>query len=75
MGKFVREVQDSLISNLETPAFGFQKKLIIAKNTGLFKKEKKSTNKAKTEKKKSKQENENMPIQEKIANYLKQNQK
>ena len=66
---------DSLISNLETPSFGFQKKLIIAKNTGLFKKEKKSTNKAKTEKKKSKQENENMPIQEKIANYLQQNQK
>ncbi len=63
---------DSLISNLETPAFGFEKKLIIAKNTGLFKKEKKSTSKAKTENKKS---NENMPIQEKIANYLQQNQK
>lgn len=29
----------NLISDLETPAFGFQKKLIIAKNTGLFKKE------------------------------------
>ena len=66
---------DSLISNLETPAFGFEKKLIIAKNTGLFKKEKKSANKTKTENKKSKQENENMPIQEKIANYLQQNQK
>ncbi len=66
---------DSLISNLETPAFGFQKKLIIAKNTGLFKKEKKSANKTKTENKKSKQENENMTIQEKIANYLQQNQK
>ena len=63
---------DSLISNLETPAFGFEKKLIVAKNTGLFKKEKKSASKAKTENKKS---NENMPIQEKIANYLQQNQK
>lgn len=28
-----------IISDLETPSFGFEKKLIIAKNTGLFKKE------------------------------------
>ena len=33
---------EELISDLETPAFGFGKKLIIAKNTGLFKKEKKT---------------------------------
>lgn len=32
---------EQLIDDLETPAFGFAKKLIIAKNTGLFKKEKK----------------------------------
>ena len=31
-----------LISDIETPAFGYEKKLIIAKNTGLFKKEKKT---------------------------------
>ena len=31
-----------IISELETPPFGFEKKLIIAKNTGLFKKEAKS---------------------------------
>ena len=30
---------DELISDIETPAFGFEKKLIIAKNTGLFKKD------------------------------------
>lgn len=68
---------DSLIANLETPAFGFPKKLIIAKNTGLFKKEKKSatkTSKVKEEKKKAKTQKE-MPIQEKIANYLQANQK
>ena len=68
---------DSLIANLETPAFGFPKKLIIAKNTGLFKKEKKSaskTSKVKEEKKKAKTQKE-MPIQEKIANYLQTNQK
>ena len=28
---------DGLISNIETPAFGYEKKLIIARNTGLFK--------------------------------------
>ena len=27
-----------IISDIETPAFGFEKKLIIAKETGLFKK-------------------------------------
>ena len=28
-----------IISDIETPAFGYEKKLIIARNTGLFKKE------------------------------------
>ena len=31
-----------LISDIETPAFGYENKLIIARNTGLFKKEKKT---------------------------------
>ena len=31
-----------LIDDIETPAFGYDKKLIIARNTGLFKKEKKT---------------------------------
>lgn len=31
-----------LIDDIETPAFGYEKKLIIARNTGLFKKEKKT---------------------------------
>ncbi len=31
-----------LVSNIETPAFGFPTKLIVARNTGLFKKEKKT---------------------------------
>ena len=34
-----------IISDIETPPFGFDKKLIIAKNTGLFKKEAKKRNK------------------------------
>ena len=33
-----------IISNLETPPFGFEKKLIIVKNSGLFKKDSKSGN-------------------------------
>ena len=30
---------DSLISNIEMPSFGYDKKLIIVKNSGLFKKD------------------------------------
>ena len=30
---------EQLIADIETPAFGYEKKLIIARNTGLFKKE------------------------------------
>lgn len=33
-----------LIPSIETPSFGYSKKLIIAKNTGLFKKSKKTSN-------------------------------
>ena len=36
---------NSLISDLETPAFGYDKKLIVAKDTGLFKKEKRTSKK------------------------------
>lgn len=45
-----------LIDNIESPAFGYEKKLIIVKNSGLFKKDgrKKSSS----------------PLQEKIANYI-----
>ena len=70
---------EQLIDDLETPAFGFAKKLIIAKNTGLFKKEKKSASKTKTtktdEKKKKEVNNKNISLQEKIANYIGNNQK
>ena len=36
-----RENIESLISEIETPSFGFSKKLIIAQNTGIFKRESK----------------------------------
>ena len=38
------QIFGEIISDLETPSFGFEKKLIIAKNTGLFKKETKKKN-------------------------------
>ena len=51
-----------LISDIETPAFGFEKKLIIAKNTGIFKREGKGrTGGASKE------------LKEKINEYIKQN--
>ncbi len=52
---------NSIISDIETPAFGFDKKLIIAKNTGLLKKEKKANSKS------------NNDLQKKIAEYIKGN--
>lgn len=63
-----------LISDLETPAFGFPKKLIIAKNTGLFKKEKKTSKKTKEETKKTKTTGEEkLSLTDKIAKYLEEN--
>ncbi len=51
-----------IISDLETPSFGFEKKLIIAKNTGLFKKE---------GRKKAKKDDQS--IKSKLLEYLKEN--
>ena len=54
----------NIISDIETPAFGYEKKMIIAKFSGLFKKEKKTA--------KEKKKSENSLI-EKISNYIKEN--
>ena len=61
---------EELIADLETPAFGFDKKLIIAKNTGIFKKEKKTT---KSDSKKKKVDDTKLPLNEKIAKYIQGN--
>lgn len=50
---------DDLIYNIESPAFGFDKKLIIVKNSGLFKKDGRKKN--------------GSPIQEKVAKYINEN--
>lgn len=54
---------NTLISNIETPAFGYNKKLIIVKSSGIFKKSKGRTT-AKTE---------NNELQKKISEYIKEN--
>lgn len=41
---------DTLITNIETPAFGFEKKLIVIKNSNIFKKDTKSPMKEKFKK-------------------------
>ena len=52
---------DELISDLETPAFGYEKKLLIVKNSGLFKKEGKRKNVKLSE------------LKEKVSDYFKTN--
>lgn len=52
---------NELISDIETPAFGFDKKLIIARDTGLFKKDGR------------KKVQSNSEIVERISNYINQN--
>lgn len=58
----------NLISDIETPAFGFNKKLVIVKKSGLFRKEGR-TRKGSTTKIAKKSET----LQEKIAIYIKEN--
>ena len=50
-----------IIADIETPSFGYEKKLIIARNTGLFKKEGK------------KKTGELHKLKEKLAEYIEQN--
>ena len=52
---------NSLIADIETPAFGYSKKLIIVKNSTLFKKERKGL------------ANQNKELTNKIANYINEN--
>ena len=51
-----------LIADIETPAFGYEKKLIIAKNTGIFKREVKGRNTGASKE-----------LKDKINEYLKEN--
>lgn len=55
---------NGIILDIETPAFGFEKKLIIAKNTGIFKKDLK---------KKSKKTSGENGLKERLDEYIKSN--
>lgn len=59
-----------IISDIETPAFGYEKKLIIARDTGLFKKEKKITKAKDTDTEPKKQNT----FVDKLAKYIIDNQ-
>ena len=65
-----------IISDIETPAFGYPTKLIIARDTDLFKKEKKTT-KAKNEEKDKKLEknSKSTTFADKLGEYLLENKK
>lgn len=52
---------ESIVSDISTPSFGYEKKLIIARDTGIFKKEAK------------KKEAKNTIIQKKISEYIEEN--
>jgi len=52
---------EELIADLETPAFGYEKKLVIVKNSGLLKKEGKRENAKLKE------------LKEKVYNYFSKN--
>ena len=52
---------ENVISDISTPAFGYEKKLIIARDTGIFKKEAK------------KKEAKNTIIQKRISEYIEEN--
>ena len=59
-----------IISDIETPCFGYPKKLIIVKNSGLFKKQ---TRTKKGEEKPAKKEAKGTSLKEKIAKYIAEN--
>lgn len=60
-----------IISDIETPAFGYNQKLIIARNTDLFKKEKKSGRaKADKDSKKEKNTSKQLTFTDKLADYI-----
>jgi DNA polymerase-3 subunit delta len=61
---------ETLISDIETPAFGYANKLIIARNTGIFKREARGKKK---DEKQTKKTTKGTSLQEKIANYIEEN--
>lgn len=59
-----------IISDIETPAFGYPTKLIIAKNTGLLKKEKRGTKSRTTKKEETEIKKKANSLTDKVAEYI-----
>ncbi|MGN1326581.1 MAG: DNA polymerase III subunit delta [Clostridia bacterium] len=62
-----------IISDIETPAFGYPKKLIIAKNTELFQKSSKKGKKSTDEDDKSKAKKDENKFENRLATYIDEN--
>lgn len=66
----------NIISDIETPAFGYPTKLIIARDTGLLKKEKRATKAKDEEKAKKKEKNAKIvSFADKLGEYILENKK
>jgi len=59
-----------IISDIETPAFGYPTKLIIAKDTGLFKKEKKAAKSKTSKTEKNDDKKKTNSLADKVAEYI-----
>lgn len=59
-----------IISDIETPAFGYPTKLIIAKNTGLFKKEKRVAKGKSTKSEQTENQKKTTSLSDRIAEYI-----
>lgn len=59
-----------IISDIETPAFGYPTKLIIARNTGMFKKEKKAVKGKSTKSEQTEGKKKTISLSDKIAEYI-----
>ena len=59
-----------IISDIETPAFGYSTKLIIARNTGLFKKEKKTAKGKSTKSEQAENKKKSISLSDKIGEYI-----
>jgi len=64
---------NDLIFNIETPAFGYDKKIIIAKNTGLFKKKRKISKEEEINSELEEFEEEQNSLNKEIGEYFKNN--
>lgn len=64
-----------IISDIETPAFGYENKLIIAKNTGLLKKEKRGSKNSVSKDEQNENKKKSNSLSDQLAQYLLEHEK